>query len=225
MPRPCYMPFTVLTLFGLARIVHIPTDLALILMGTAWFTVLVHELGHALAVKCAGGRVLDLIPTPFMGITCHTGDDRRQLAWVALAGPLAGAAVSVTALLALQVIAPPHTAATVALQRVLWAVLADHLVFNLIPWGTLDGAYVLRGLRERRAEAAFVRHTERVLMEAWESVHPAPRATTPTAASVAAARTPRDARELEAELARRWVRPRTEGARGDAGRVREREGS
>ena len=91
MPRHAFLPFTLFAIIWIARIFHMGPNLSLLLLGAAWFNVLAHELGHVAVLKFTGGRVRAVIPTPFMGITLHDPDYRRNPVALALAGPLAGA--------------------------------------------------------------------------------------------------------------------------------------
>jgi Zn-dependent protease len=208
MPRHTFMPFSLIAILWCARIVHMGPRISLLLIGAAWLTVLVHELGHVAVIKRAGGRVRGLIATPFMGITFHDPDCRKHLVALALSGPAAGAAFGAGILFEMHALGLPHTQTFIALRLVLLAGLLDNLVFNLLPIGTLDGAYLLQALRERRARRAFRARVGRELGHAWNAAHAARRTLAP---AVRPQPNPRPIRVNSAYTTGRWSRENANG--------------
>lgn len=174
-----YQPFTALSMFLMARLTHSGADAAFVLLGVAWCSVFVHELGHAAVALFSGERVTCLMPTPFMGITSFESGPPRHPIWLSLAGPLAGATFGVGALVAIYWLGLPPGAPAWEIRTVLWATLLDNLVFNLLPVGSLDGAHLRDAIREHLDERAVERQAERLLQSAWRAAYDAPRTPRP----------------------------------------------
>lgn len=212
MARNGFFPFTLCVIVFLARVVHMTPAISAVLVGLAWLTTIAHELGHVAVLRWTGGRVRGVIPTPFMGITLHDPAHTRRPVELALAGPLAGAAFGASVLVALHVLAPPHSLLLSAVHKLLWAGIADNLVFNLLPWGPLDGAYLVRALRDRRAARAFRRQADRQLSAAWDSARPAASARPPATSTAAMPATERWRNPRPIRITAAYSEARTPGA-------------
>ena len=123
----------------------------------AFVSVLVHELGHALAGRRLGRPARQIV---FTGMGGRCDFDRRMTPWhnvlISLAGPAAGLCLGVLAL-AVQWVLPPAVpyAVHVAVSDLVWINFAWSL-FNLLPIFPMDGGQVLAGglqLRLRPATA------------------------------------------------------------------------
>jgi Zn-dependent protease len=102
----------------------------------------VHEYGHVHAMRRTGMKVRGMYFIPFLGAVAVTEDaftSRRQQAYVALNGPIWGAAFSLVPA-ALYLWTRDPLFATVAAW---WAVIN---LFNLIPVSPLDGGRLLQAL-------------------------------------------------------------------------------
>jgi Zn-dependent protease len=107
----------------------------------AWATwvvmIAMHELGHGILVRRAGGRVNELIlhglggECGFEGVTSEESVER--IAWGGVLGQLA--LLAVTALLVAMGVPVPPEVKAVAIQLNLWLI-----VLNLLPVEPLDGA-------------------------------------------------------------------------------------
>jgi len=124
--------------------------------------VLLHELGHSLAARAFGIRVLDIVFWPLGGMARleRMPEDARVEGLVALAGPavnLVLVGLSSALLLALGGFAP-ETSPTGALATARAAALgflwinALMAAFNLLPAFPLDGGRALRALFARRRD-------------------------------------------------------------------------
>ncbi len=146
---------------------HHPTGTgrAFALVGIIFGSVIVHELGHALAARRTGVPVRSVVLLPIGGIslmdeTAATNLDARRDVRIALAGPLVSfivaaliAAVGRAVAPAVNLDAPPLVHSANLLRSALWAniFLAG---FNLLPAYPLDGGRVLRAFFLRRYDPA-----------------------------------------------------------------------
>lgn len=145
---------TLVTLVVLAVIVHLsvsggalaPATAVLLSVGVAVFmilSVLVHELGHALLARAAGGRVDHIALTLWGGHTQYRGDGIPAVGSVliSLAGP-AGNLVLAGLAQALALVTDPGGAASL-----FWSLCASLnlalAVFNLLPGLPMDGGRAL----------------------------------------------------------------------------------
>lgn len=116
----------------------------LVAMAVIFISILVHELGHAVAGKRFGARPQIVLHS--MGGLCYLPGarfGRRQSIIVSLAGPAAGFLLAGLTLLLLLALAPQHPLVQYAFSvslfiNVLWTIL------NLMPILPLDGGQVLR---------------------------------------------------------------------------------
>ncbi len=108
-----------------------------------FFSILLHELGHALVARRFGLRVGDIVIHGLGGHVTHARTTpKRQLA-ISLAGPLAGLTVGLVTLGVALVIPPaPGFAASlvgdILFVNIVWSVI------NLLPMYPLDGGNALR---------------------------------------------------------------------------------
>jgi len=136
--------------------------------GVVWvlalFTcVVVHELSHALVARSKGIEVheIDLLPIGGVSRMERIPEDWRDEGGIAVAGPLASAALAVLLFLVAeglgQALLPPRLWAGPFVVRLAWAnvMLAG---FNLVPAFPLDGGRVLRALLERRQSRLAATH-------------------------------------------------------------------
>lgn len=116
-------------------------------------SVLVHELGHALATRAFGARATIRLHS-FGGLTQPSrGLSRWRSIAMTLAGPGAGFALGALAMLVLHLAPGLTPLARWTLQRLMlvnffWGVI------NLLPIPPLDGGHVLLGVLGRRHERA-----------------------------------------------------------------------
>lgn len=123
-----------------------PEDWSAVLVAVAviFVSILVHELGHAIAGKRFGARPQILLQS--MGGLCYLSGarfTRKQSIIVSLAGPGAGFALAILTAIVLQTVAPQEPLLYYALRtslyiNVVWTFL------NLMPILPLDGGQVLR---------------------------------------------------------------------------------
>src|ERR1700716_2776701 len=101
--------------------------------------ILVHEMGHVVEIRRQGMKATAPIFIPFMGAAIfqrsHPTDALKQ-AQIGIAGPIAGTLASVAALVLF--------GATGFKWLAFWAFIGFAInLFNMIPFGMLDGAWVL----------------------------------------------------------------------------------
>jgi len=134
----------------------------LLLLGVVWANVGVHELGHVIAARWTGGRVLKVRVMPWHGKTTLQQAGPLAGAYVALAGPAAGFLVAAAAhrLVGYGGVGSYGSAGMlsgIALMQVLAANMVDNLL-NMMPIWVLDGRACARHLgdwrRERKVRAA-----------------------------------------------------------------------
>lgn len=109
--------------------------------------VLVHELGHFLAMRAFGYRNVHLLALPLvggvaMGEDVAPGATRR--AWMSLMGPLPGIVIGWALLLPAVLGLWPEAVSDTALTLSILFLLVNYL--NLLPVPPLDGAHVLQAL-------------------------------------------------------------------------------
>lgn len=117
-------------------------------MGVIFFSILVHELGHALAAYFCGLRPrIEL--TAFGGITHHGGENLSHLKQIVivLSGPLFGLMLFLGSFLLLYVTMPQNVIVFEVLYIFQWINLV-WTVINLFPVLPLDGGQVLRLILE-----------------------------------------------------------------------------
>jgi len=120
------------------------------MVGSHFAIVLIHECGHALAVRRAKGHVVSIEISAFHGRTTYFGaSDPHSAARVAWGGVLAQAVI---ALPACAWLVAQRTEMSVPLRLALltlgpWSLLMAAV--NLLPFAGLDGATAWRGLRRR----------------------------------------------------------------------------
>lgn len=117
-------------------------------------SVMVHELGHALAARAFGGSPsIELVA--FGGQTMTQALPRFRHMFMAAAGPLASFALGGVALLAYRWMAP--VGATKAVFQQVFVTTFGWGILNLVPVWPLDGGQVLRDLLgPERERATFV---------------------------------------------------------------------
>ncbi len=144
---------------------HLFTDVAAPLayaFGAAWAvaifgSVLVHEFAHAFAARAFGVRTRAITLFLFGGVAMLEKEPATPSAEaaVALAGPLASAALAAAAVLALFVVQRLGVSAAAANALAYVAVVNGLLaVFNLIPAFPMDGGRVLRAVLWARSDRA-----------------------------------------------------------------------
>lgn len=149
--RSSWLPLFVLSLvaFLVVERSSAPLQRALIIAAV----LLVHELGHALAMRALGYRDVQVFFIPFFGALTSGRSEAAQRwkqAVVALAGPVPGIVLAAGVLLS------PVDAHPLWHEVAWFAVLIN--AFNLLPLGFLDGGRLLDGLifqRHRLLEGAF----------------------------------------------------------------------
>lgn len=104
-------------------------------------SVILHELGHALAARSFGIRTRDITLYPFGGVAALEGlsDDTRKELVIAIAGPLVNALLFGVALAIWGVTGATWLAVVAAMNLVMG-------LFNLIPAFPMDGGRILRSL-------------------------------------------------------------------------------
>jgi Zn-dependent protease len=111
--------------------------------------LVVHEEGHLLCARKTGRLTGGWgFRWYSIGVRIEVGD-LRSFWRVALAGP--------TASLALAALLAPWLATGIALPRFAFWVNAGMVLFNLLPVGPSDGAWIVKSLRARRASSASAR--------------------------------------------------------------------
>jgi Zn-dependent protease len=113
-------------------------------------SVILHELGHALAARGFGIRTRDITLYPFGGVAALEGlsDDTRKELVIALAGPVVNAVLFGMAVVLFVLTGASWLGAIAAINLVMG-------VFNLLPAFPMDGGRVLRSLLSERL--GFVR--------------------------------------------------------------------
>ena len=121
-------------------------------------TIVLHELGHALAARRFGIRTKDITLLPIGGIARleRMPDVPRHELWVALAGPAVNVAIAaivfgIAALAGLHPALALPVAAEGTVDRFI-AVNVSLALFNLIPAFPMDGGRALRALLAERME-------------------------------------------------------------------------
>jgi len=130
-------------------------------LGAAFASVLLHELGHSLVAKRFGVRVLDITFWPLGGMArmSQIPEEPRIEGWIAIAGPAVNfllAALAAPLVAAGLVLNAPGAAVNAA-----FGFLAINLTlgtFNLVPAFPMDGGRLLRAFLARRRD--YVRATE-----------------------------------------------------------------
>lgn len=163
--------FLTLGRFGRAPVrIHWTTPIGLVVFAGlapgAWLAflllVLIHEIGHALAVRRYGHRVASIEVHMFGGLCRWEGAptpwERAVIAW---GGVLAQAVIGAAAAVALAVHGRPAGAFAADFEHGLLAANLYLILFNLVPVPPLDGAdawgivpILTARLRHRRAAAA-----------------------------------------------------------------------
>lgn len=110
-------------------------------VGVAGVAVLVHELGHAFAFRSFGSPA-EITLHGFGGVTVGTAQPPRRSIVVSLAGPFAGFALGLVALVAQENLGSQSDLVRQALSDAVWVSFAWG-VFNLLPMLPLDGGGVM----------------------------------------------------------------------------------
>ena len=116
-------------------------------------SVLLHELGHALAARRFGVRTLEIVMFPIGGVASLERMPRpREEFWIALAGPMVNAVIAAAlfgwlaatrGIMPLELLREPTDANLV--QRIAVGNLLL-FAFNLLPAYPMDGGRILRSL-------------------------------------------------------------------------------
>jgi Zn-dependent protease len=157
---PLRLEFTallVLAMLGLGSARSGPLALVggLVYAAAVFGSILIHELGHALAARRAGVGVAEIVLHGFGGFARFTrAPNPQQGVGITLAGPGAGlvlGAVALVVTLALGIVGAPDAMVELAAQvttiNVFWS------LFNLVPMYPMDGGLVLYHLLARRMPA------------------------------------------------------------------------
>jgi stage IV sporulation protein FB len=132
---------------------------ALVFAVVALFSIVVHELGHAMAVRRLGYGHSTIVLHGLGGVCQWRGDaNRKERIVIALAGP--GVNLVIGGVVGALVLALGFPGELIARSAV-WALLFTNLgwaVFNLLPIWPLDGGHVLRyALAGRKPRGETVR--------------------------------------------------------------------
>jgi stage IV sporulation protein FB len=139
---------------GLSANTPLRFQLLCIWVGVVFVSILVHELGHAMAFRKHGGRPRILLWS-FGGLAISEGSfTRRQSIEITLAGPVFGLALgAIVWVLAKWVIPPSAFAGNIHLQylvlNLLWVNIFWSLL-NLLPIHPLDGGHLLGHIMHER---------------------------------------------------------------------------
>jgi stage IV sporulation protein FB len=110
-------------------------------------SIIVHELGHALAIRRLGYGNSVIVLHGMGGVTQWRGSaTRRDRILIALAGPAAGLALGGLVYLGHEVLGPPAPTALI-LDDIIGALLFVNIgwsLFNLLPIWPMDGGHVVR---------------------------------------------------------------------------------
>lgn len=117
----------------------------LVFVAVAFVSIILHELGHAFAIRRLGYGNSEIVLHGMGGVCQWRGQaNRRDRILIALAGPGAGLAAGLLALaFVLPFGMPSEPAFYYFVQAVLW-INIGWSVFNLMPIWPLDGGHVLR---------------------------------------------------------------------------------
>lgn len=134
---------------------HEGMSLIALFLAIVFVSILVHELGHAFAMRAMGRA--PRIELWAMGGLTHWGEGARvsgyKRALVSLAGPFAGFVLAVPVMLADVFVSPPEgSLGAIAIRLALW-VNVGWGALNLLPIVPLDGGHVLEVVLERVAGA------------------------------------------------------------------------
>jgi Zn-dependent protease len=165
---------TVLVVLAAATQPALGAGFKLLLLGAAIGIGALHELGHAGTAHGLGMPVVQCLVFPGYGRTRITGTRDRDggFLFVALAGPLVGAAASLALVRAAScgAMAADFSPSSLGWLRLLgWTALADS-AFNLLPFWALDGALVARRWRRLQEKGAIARAQRRVTSAVRQTV-------------------------------------------------------
>lgn len=125
----------------------------LLLTLAIFFTVVAHELGHALVALAQGAQVRGITLMVLGGVTetAHRDPTPTQQFWVAIAGPMVNAALGAIALAAFRAPGLPLDAMLLILYFGTFNLFVAAL--NMVPAFPLDGGRILRALLQARMTA------------------------------------------------------------------------
>jgi len=114
-------------------------------------SVLLHELGHALAAKRVGGDARRIILWPLGGLAeCSVPENPRAHFITAVAGPLVSLALGVTSFLMVQFMFPARISGSLSIVEIMIISVmymnAMLFLFNLIPAYPMDGGRIIRSI-------------------------------------------------------------------------------